>query len=194
LLQRPSSRGANAALGPLGSGDITTTLSAREQEHIARVTGQPLINHVHNPNRPAGAGLVGAIQARESEREQMKKGINSQAVQNAITQRQQQAMYQQQDYRATQSQHGNMGMGGQYPQAQYNGQDAQPWVSPAANVYAQGGGFYSPTSVYPGSPEVGQQQTPPPMPFASPPQQYFPPQQRAQQGQGRGYAAYQGRQ
>lgn len=193
LLQRPGSRGATAALSPLGSGDMPTTLSAREQEHIARVTGQPLINHAHNPNRPAGAGLIGAIQARETEKEQMKKGINSQVVQNAIAQRQQQAMHPHytepmKDYRAPQSHYGNMAMGGQYPQAQYNGQGQQQWVSPAANVYAQGGGFSapSPTSVYPGSPEAGYQQSPPPMPFASPPQQYFPPQQRPQSGQGRG--------
>jgi len=193
LLQRPSSRGATVALGPLGSGDIPTTLTAREQEHIARVTGQPLINHANNTNRPVSTGLVGAIQARETEKERMKQGINSQAVQNAITQRQQQAMYQ--DYRAPQQQYGNMNMGGQYPQAQYSSPGQQSWVSPAANVYAQGGGFSAPSpgSIYPGTPEVGQQQTPPGVPF-SPPQQYFPAQQRPQiGGQGRGQS-YQGHQ
>jgi CCR4-NOT transcriptional complex subunit CAF120 len=151
-----------------------------------------------NPTRQgAGAGLVGAIENREREKQQMKQGINSQAVQHAITQRQQQAMYQQypehnNDYRAPQSQYGHMG---QYPQAQYPGHGQQSWVSPAANVYAQGGGFSapSPSSVYPGSPEPGQLGTPPPLPY-TPPQQYFPQQQRQPQQGGRGNAVYQGRQ
>lgn len=200
LLQRPGSRGATATLGPAGSGDMPTTLSAREQEHIARVTGTPLINMVQNANRQgAGAGLVGAIETREREKQQMKQGINSQAVQHAITQRQQQAMYQQypehiKDYRAPQSQYGHMG---QYPQAQYSGNMQQTWVSPAANVYAQGGGFSasSPTSIYPGSPEPGQLGTPPPLPY-TPPQQYYSQQQRPSQHgpQGRGNAGYQGNQ
>ncbi|KAI1328321.1 hypothetical protein F5Y16DRAFT_369418 [Xylariaceae sp. FL0255] len=94
LLQRPGSRGAGAVLG----GD--SHLSAREQEHVARVTGTPLINMAGNTNtRPAGDGLVAALEAREREREQIKHGWGGAAVQNAIYQRQQmqqqQAMHQQ---------------------------------------------------------------------------------------------------
>ena len=200
LLQRPSSRGANTVLGPAGNGDMPTTLSAREQEHIARVTGTPLINMAQNPTRQgAGAGLVGAIENREREKQQMKQGINSHAVQHAITQRQQQAMYQQypehaNNYRAPQQQHGSQM--GQYPHA-HPGQVQQGWVSPAANVYTQGGGFStpSPTSFYGASPEQGRSGTPPIQLYA-PPQQNYPQQQRqSQQGaQGRGNAGYQGRQ
>jgi CCR4-NOT transcriptional complex subunit CAF120 len=143
-----------------------------------------------NQNRPStGSGLVGAIETREKERQQMKQGINSQAVQNAIAYRQQQAMQQQHpehmnNFRAPQpSQYGPMS---QYPQGHYPQGQQQQWVSPAANVYAQGGGFSAP------SPEFGQQQTPPAMPY-SPSQQYFNQQQRMpQQGGARGN--FQGRQ
>ncbi|KAI1755129.1 hypothetical protein F4782DRAFT_527854 [Xylaria castorea] len=94
LLQRPGSRGAGAVLGGQQSqGD--SHLSAREQEHVSRMTGSPLINMAGNKNAPqAGGGLVGAIEVREREREQMKHGWASQAAQNAI-QRQQQQAYQQ---------------------------------------------------------------------------------------------------
>ncbi|KAH8591336.1 hypothetical protein B0O99DRAFT_519609 [Bisporella sp. PMI_857] len=197
LLQRPSSRGPSATLGgPAGNGDMPTTLSAREQEHVARVTGQPLINMAGNRNSQApGAGLVGAIENREREKQQIKQGINSQAVQNAIAQRQSQAMHQQyqsqgHDYRTSQ-----YGMG-QYPQPQYHGQGQgyQSFVSPAAQIYAQGGGFSSPSpntpgSMYPNSPDL---HTHPGMPY-SPPSQYFN-QPHRPQGQGRGTAGYQGRQ
>jgi CCR4-NOT transcriptional complex subunit CAF120 len=132
-----------------------------------------------------GSGLVGAIEAREKDKQQMKAGINSQAVQHAITQRQQQAMYQQypqQDYRAPQSQYGNMG---QYP-VQAQGQ--QQWgVSPAANVFAQGGGWTAPSTQY-GAPVTGQQS---PSTQQYPQQQYFNQQQQQQQGgQGQGGRGY----
>ncbi|KAI1335002.1 hypothetical protein F5Y15DRAFT_259174 [Xylariaceae sp. FL0016] len=95
LLQRPGSRGAGAVLGgQQSSGEAH--LSAREQEHVARVTGTPLINMAGSRNGPqAGGGLVGAIEAREREKQQMKAGWGSAAAQNAINQRQQQAAYQQ---------------------------------------------------------------------------------------------------
>ncbi|CZR50909.1 related to CAF120 CCR4 Associated Factor 120 kDa [Phialocephala subalpina] len=199
LLQRPSSRGASVALGPSGSGDIASTLSAREQEHIARVTGQPLINMAQNAQRQApGAGLVGAIEARQKEKEQMKQGINSQAVQQAITQRQQQAIAQQQQQalyqqqyadQMTQAQYGTMG---QYPQNfAAQAQRRQSWVSPAANVYAQGGGFSAPSTVWTTSPDGRQS----PSQFPPRQQQYFPPQQgqpQQGQGQGRGNAGFHG--
>jgi CCR4-NOT transcriptional complex subunit CAF120 len=98
LLQRPSSRGAGMTLGfGSGSGEMSSHLSAREQEHVARVTGSPLIQMAGNKNQnaTAGGGLVGAIHAREREKLQMKQGYNNQAVQHAINQRQQQQAQQQ---------------------------------------------------------------------------------------------------
>lgn len=95
LLQRPGSRGAGAVLGGQQSGE--SYLSAREQEHVSRVTGSPLINMAGNKTASqAGGGLVGAIQVREHEREQMKHGYTSQAAQNAIQRQQQQLQQQQQ--------------------------------------------------------------------------------------------------
>ena len=187
LLQRPGSRGAASTLGPMGSGDITSSLSAREQERIAKMTGQPLVNMAQNNRLSMGGGLVGAIEAREKDKQQMKAGINSQAVQHAITQRQQQAMYQQypqQEYRAPHAQYGNMG---QYPQ-QYpvQPQGQQQWgISPAANVFAQGGGWTTPSPGY-GVPEQGRQ-TPSMQQY--PQQQYFN-QQQQQGGQGQGGRGY----
>jgi CCR4-NOT transcriptional complex subunit CAF120 len=94
LLQRPSSRGAGAVLGGQQSGD--SHLSAREQEHVARMTGTPLVSMAGNRNAPqsGGGGLVGAIEAREREKQQMKQGYSSQVVQQAINQRQQQQAFQ----------------------------------------------------------------------------------------------------
>ena len=151
LPQRPGSRGGTTSLAPMGSGDIASSLSAREQEHIARLTGRPLVQVAQNNHQPTGSGLVGAIETRERDRQQMRAGINSQTVQQAIYQRQQQAgnlQYSEQDYRTPQSPYGSMG---QYPQ-QYPVQpqrQQQQWaVSPAASVYAQGGGFAAPSQEY----------------------------------------------
>jgi CCR4-NOT transcriptional complex subunit CAF120 len=195
MLQRPSSRGPSVALGPSGSGEYASHLSAREQEHLAKVTGQPLINMTSNNNRQAalGGGLVGAIEVREKERQQMKQGLSSQAVQHAIAQRQQQTQsqgYQQYpeqssgDYRAPQTQYGSMG---QYPQFPVQSQRQQSWVSPTANVYAQGGGWSAPappSAPAPRFPTPPEQQQPPQQQYFAPPQQ--------QQGQGRGYQGYHG--
>ncbi|VBB72849.1 Putative protein of unknown function [Podospora comata] len=72
----------------LSSGEVSSHLSAREQEHVARMTGSPLIAIAGNKNAPqAKVGLVGAIEARERERAQMRQGIGGQAVAHAIDQR-----------------------------------------------------------------------------------------------------------
>lgn len=192
MLARPNSRTAGVALGPASNPTASNPkLSAREQEHIARATGTPLINMAHN-NRPAPAGgLVNAIENREHEKQQLKHGINSQAVQQAIAQRQQQQMYQQQypdqqqqmmqpGYRMSQPQF-NMA---QYQQPQYpvQGQQSPGWgMSPAANVFAQGGGWAVPSPTY-AQPQAGRQS---PGQY-SPQQQYFPPQGGQGPGQGRG--------
>jgi len=64
LLQRPSSRGA-AGMNTNGN---------RSSQHL-----------------PAGGGLVGAIEAREREKKDLKQGINSQALRQAIVQQQRQS-------------------------------------------------------------------------------------------------------
>jgi CCR4-NOT transcriptional complex subunit CAF120 len=133
---RPNSRGPSAALG--GSGDYSTNLSAKEQEHLSRVTGAPLVNLPAGTRAPTG-GLVGAIDAREREKQNMKQGINSQAVQNAVIQRQQEAQYQKaQQYPGPQQGYGQAQQYPQYPpqgQVQYQQQQGgqvpgSAWVSP----------------------------------------------------------------
>ncbi|KAK4226905.1 hypothetical protein QBC38DRAFT_455738 [Podospora fimiseda] len=82
---RPLSQGSAAVLS---GGELSSHLSAREQEHVARVTGSPLIAWAGNKSQPQPqAGLVGAIEARERERAQMRQGIGGQAVAQAIDQR-----------------------------------------------------------------------------------------------------------
>ena len=89
LPSRPQSRGSPIILNP--STDYSAHLSAREQEHVARVTGSPFLNMAHTPNRqaPSGGGLIGAIEAREKEKRDMKEGLSGHMVQHAIAQRQQ---------------------------------------------------------------------------------------------------------
>ncbi|KAK0737631.1 hypothetical protein B0T21DRAFT_411068 [Apiosordaria backusii] len=82
---RPVSQGGMLALS---SGEVSSHLSAREQEHVARMTGSPLIAIAGNKGSPQPkAGLVGAIEAREREKAQMRQGIGGQAVAQAIDQR-----------------------------------------------------------------------------------------------------------
>lgn len=106
LLQRRNSQDSTYLLGANGIGAVSSTLSAREQEQVARATGTPLIG-LATSNGPApqgqGPGLVGAIEAREREKAQM-KGYNSQTVQHAINQRQQQQQYAQQQQQYAQQQ------------------------------------------------------------------------------------------
>ncbi|KAL1639955.1 hypothetical protein SLS58_007381 [Diplodia intermedia] len=95
---RPNSRGPNAMLNAQPAGLINTAesaqLSAREQEHVARLTGTPLIN-MAKPKAQAEpekqSGLVGAIAARQREKDDFKKGSRSALVQQAIVARQHQA-------------------------------------------------------------------------------------------------------
>ena len=88
---RPNSRNAGTVLGP--SSPNGTSLNAREQMQIARMTGGPLIN-VPNKNQKVeetpSPGLVGALEARQRDKAAMKEGIRSGVVQHAIAARQQQ--------------------------------------------------------------------------------------------------------
>ncbi|KAM3086665.1 hypothetical protein ACMFMF_000611 [Clarireedia jacksonii] len=208
-LLRPNSRGPAAALGPSGNGAVTTTLSAREQEHVAKMTGGPLINMAKNNDRSSAvsSGLVGAIDNREKERQQIKQGMSGQAVQHAIALRQQQASQQQQypEQNATNhrnSQYGNMT---QYAPSQFPTQNQRhSWIAPTANVFPQSGGRstpgHSPGQYLPAQPQyspgyqgiqsqyspgyqASQQQYPPQ-------QQYFPQYPPQQGGQGRSNPGY----
>lgn len=96
LPPRPQSRGAASALG----NELSSHLSAREQEHVARMTGSSFFNLSANNTKPVThvdpAGLVSAIDAREREKKSMKEGMSNQMVEYAIAQRQQQVQQQQQ--------------------------------------------------------------------------------------------------
>jgi len=103
---RPQSRGASAYLNQPSPGGTLyntqpTNLTAREQMHVARATGTPLINQVTNSEKKQQEqhqpGLFGALAAREQEKEYIKKAggrhsMGSQMVQQAIAMRQQQQM------------------------------------------------------------------------------------------------------
>ncbi|KAK4201268.1 hypothetical protein QBC40DRAFT_306072 [Triangularia verruculosa] len=78
---------SQAGMLALSSGEVSSYLSAREQEHVARMTGSPLIAIAGNHTPQPRAGLVGAIRAREREKAQMRQGIGGQAVAQAIDQR-----------------------------------------------------------------------------------------------------------
>ena len=157
LVQRPSSRGASSVL------NISTNLSAREQEQVARMTGSSLIQVDGRRPAPQGSGLVGAIAQREREREQMKQGFGNQAVQQAIHQRQQaqanllyqqqlqqqqmqQQFYQQQQMYGTADASAPSVYSGIVSQSQprqmYSGMAQQ--TQAAAQAFAQGGGWSRP--------------------------------------------------
>jgi CCR4-NOT transcriptional complex subunit CAF120 len=87
---RPQSRGPSPTMNQ--PKDYSSRLSAHEQEHIAKMTGSPLISMPRKSENQAG--LVGAIHAREQERKNMRDGVSGQMVQHAIAQRQQQAQAQ----------------------------------------------------------------------------------------------------
>jgi CCR4-NOT transcriptional complex subunit CAF120 len=79
---RPSSR--NSLLI-----DYSSHLSAREQEHVARMTGGPLIQVGERSKTPdPSIGLIGAIEARQQEKRNIRDGLAGHMVQEAIAQRQ----------------------------------------------------------------------------------------------------------
>ncbi|CAF9932550.1 MAG: hypothetical protein ALECFALPRED_005323 [Alectoria fallacina] len=154
---RPSSRAATAMIN--NPSDYTAHLSAREQEHVARVTNSPLINMAGstNKNPPQGGGLVGAIEAREKEKREIKQGLSGQMVQQAIHQRQQHSQVQQQRQPSQQSfstPSPQFSMPGQFPASpgqyptpgvaqqqqyaphqQYPQMQSQHWTPPATQQY-----------------------------------------------------------
>lgn len=109
--------------------DYSSNLSAREQEHVARMTGGPLINMSERSRTPdPSVGLIGAIEAREQERKQMREGVSGHLVQAAIAQRQHHAnaqyMQAQQDAQRAYAQ-------------QYAGQSTNPWGQQYGHVQDQ---------------------------------------------------------
>ena len=144
LPSRPNSRVASTLMNP--SGDYTAYLSAREQEHVARATGSPLINMATNANKDslAQSGLIGAIEAREREKKEIKQGLSGQMVQHAIAQRQQHSQGHQQWQQSFSNINPPYAMPGQYPpspgqQPSTPGQLQQPhgWNTPQQQQYAQ---------------------------------------------------------
>ncbi|MCJ1352838.1 MAG: hypothetical protein MMC33_002822 [Icmadophila ericetorum] len=138
-----------------GSADYPAGLSAREQEHVARVTGSPLVSVDTNRKvAPQGTGLIGAIEAREREKKEIKQGISNQAVQHAIAHRQQGYNYSQpgpnpsprmempgqfpQTPQESPYDRGNMAQQQQaYPQQQqfHQANPYQKWQTPAQQIY-----------------------------------------------------------
>lgn len=100
--RNPSSRNTSGA-----SIDYSTHLSAREQEHVAKMTGGPLISSVNSRVRTPdpNVGLIGAIGAREQEKKDIKEGLQGRMVQAAIDQRQRDARSQVQAEQRRQSQY-----------------------------------------------------------------------------------------
>ena len=93
---RPSSRGTGSMLN---YNDISNHLSAREQEHVARITNSPFFNisqDNHKQQVPVSSvGLVSTIDAREREKREIREGMSNNMVQNAIAQRQHHMIHQQ---------------------------------------------------------------------------------------------------
>ncbi|KAL2110107.1 hypothetical protein VUR80DRAFT_1625 [Thermomyces stellatus] len=87
LLQGLNSRGANSSVDAANAQRRLSQLSARELERVAKMTGSPLISMGGNGPSTQRPGLVGAIEAREKEKLQVKAGYSSQTMQNAINQR-----------------------------------------------------------------------------------------------------------
>ena len=168
LPPRPSSRSTNMMINP--SGDYSAHLSAREQEHVARATGSPVNTMAANPNTrvtPSGAGLVGAIEAREKEKREIKEGVSGQMVQHAIAQRQQHERGHQSRQASYTLPQPSYSMPGGFPPSPIQGNSAQP--SPVQQQPPYGWGPPVPPQQF--QPPVQQQQQ----------QQYFQPQY--QQGQ-----------
>ncbi|KAL9113365.1 MAG: hypothetical protein Q9227_002406 [Pyrenula ochraceoflavens] len=89
---RPISRSSTHLMSTTNQ-DLSSHLTAQEQEHVARMTNSPFLNMSSNrPSQPSNVtGLVSAIEAREREKKAFKEGLSGQMVQQAILQRQQQA-------------------------------------------------------------------------------------------------------
>jgi CCR4-NOT transcriptional complex subunit CAF120 len=93
-LSRPLSRGAGQLLEQRPTSVLVdkrpTSLSAREQEQVARITNTPLIDLSQNPKkeqRPSSAGLTAYIDYREKEKAAAKANRSTSAMQTEIDRR-----------------------------------------------------------------------------------------------------------
>ncbi|KKY15285.1 putative ph domain protein [Phaeomoniella chlamydospora] len=131
LPPRPQTRGAEST-------DYGSHLSAREQEHVARMTNTPLVNISNSSNPSYGSGgLVGAIAAREQEKKLIKEGLSNHAVQQAIAQRNQQAQ-QAANMAYAPGFEGRPNMPGGWASSTQQVPQATQWTSPQASVYWNG--------------------------------------------------------
>ena len=175
LPARPHSRAASTLMN--ASGDYAAHLSAREQEHVARMTGTPLITMAGNPNKSTqqqGSGLVGAIEAREKEKREMKEGVSGHMVQHAIAQRQQHDRTHQARQASYSTPNPQYAMPGGFPPS-----PVQQHPSHAANTPTQQYGWPIPSQPqYPQQPEQYLQYQAPQPQYQQPPQlqrQWTPP-------------------
>lgn len=127
----PSSRNSSG-----NSIDYSSYLSAREQEHVAKMTGGPLLNMNQQSRTPdPSVGLIGAIEAREKEKRNIKEGLQGQMVQAAIDQRARES-------RSTQAQQGQPH---QRRQSQYSAQQQyqanNPYQYPQTQDYLSQYGY-----------------------------------------------------
>lgn len=128
LQKKPTSRQSSG-----NSIDYSAHLSAREQEMVAKMTGGPLLSNINQKNRTPdpSVGLIGAIEARDQEKENIKKGLQGKMLQAAIDQRYRESRtahnQQMQRHRRTQSQHMAQ------PPQQY--QTMAPYQQPAQHSY-----------------------------------------------------------
>lgn len=111
--------------------DYSANLSAREQEHVARMTGGPLLNLGERNRTPdPSVGLIGAIEAREQEKRHIREGVSGHMVQAAIAQRHQHAQAQVQAQQAAERAYAQQyGYAPQYQQAQQQ-QQYTSWGQP----------------------------------------------------------------
>ena len=160
--------------------DYSGNLSAREQEHVARMTGGPLLNVQDRARTPDPAvGLIGAIEAREQEKKNIRQGVSGHMVQAAIEQHHYHAQAQQsQAQEAAQRAYAQQyGYAPQYqqPQQQYQ-QPQQQYTSWAMPVQQQ-------PQHQQQQPQFQRQWSAPQQQWGGQQQQYYQQQQQQWQGQ-----------
>jgi CCR4-NOT transcriptional complex subunit CAF120 len=187
-LSRPLSRGANTLIEQL-----PTSLSAREQEHVARITGTPLLDLKHNPGKhtqkPSTDGLTAYIDHREKEKAKAKSNRTGTAAMQAEIDRRMMAAQQRQMMEMQQmgQQQQQMGMAqGGYgtPSMMVPPQQAFAYSNPVQmqQMYQQQPGYFPQQAM---SPSVQQGwSTPSPQSMQGP---YFAPQQQPRPQSQQGY-------
>lgn len=134
LQRRPTSRQSSSP-----SIDYSAHLSAREQEVVARMTGGPLLSNVNQKNRTPdpNVGLIGAIEARDQEKENIKRGLQGKMLQAALDQRYRETrtaqIHKAAQHRRTQSQY--MAQQQQYQQQHQASGQYQYSQQPQANTF-----------------------------------------------------------